>query len=79
MDVLSFPAPKDFPDPERRHASLGEVYVNYDMWSRNAQHGIMLLAHGMLHLLGYDHVRDRDTVRMERLERKLWDHIVRSG
>jgi probable rRNA maturation factor len=30
-----------------------------------------LLIHGFLHLLGYDHVKDQDAAKMERLERKI--------
>jgi probable rRNA maturation factor len=30
-----------------------------------------MVVHGVLHLLGYDHVRERDAVAMETLEIKL--------
>lgn len=78
VDVLSFPAPKNFPDPERAYVSIGEVYVNYDILSRDQKRGTMLLMHGVLHILGYDHERERDAARMERLEHTLWDRIVSS-
>lgn len=34
-------------------------------------HWAHLVIHGVLHLLGYDHVNDRDAERMERRERRL--------
>lgn len=57
-NVLSFPAD----DPERP-AYLGELALSVDTLSREAvlygqeprRHLVRLLAHGMLHLAGYDH------------------------
>jgi probable rRNA maturation factor len=34
-------------------------------------HHAHLLVHGLLHLQGYDHERERDAVRMERRERRI--------
>lgn len=31
-----------------------------------------LLIHGLLHLLGYDHIESEDRVRMELMEQRLW-------
>lgn len=55
---------------------LGDIAVAYETCAREAQaadkllehHTIHLVVHGILHLLGYDHVRDADATRMQRLE-----------
>ncbi|WP_371168620.1 rRNA maturation RNase YbeY [Aliiroseovarius sp. 2305UL8-7] len=58
-------------DPE-----LGDIAISYDTCAREAvaqnktfsAHVSHLLVHGMLHLLGYDHIRDKDAALMEGLE-----------
>lgn len=55
---------------------LGDIAISYDTCQREAQaqnktfcaHTSHLLVHGCLHLLGYDHIRDKDAALMERLE-----------
>jgi probable rRNA maturation factor len=34
-------------------------------------HWAHMVMHGVLHLLGYDHMRERDAMKMEALETKL--------
>lgn len=59
--------------------SLGDIAIAYETCVREAaeqgkppeHHVAHLLVHGTLHLLGYDHIRDRDATRMEALEVKL--------
>lgn len=63
------------PDPSGV-LSLGDIAIAYDTCVREAAeqdkhfaaHVTHLLVHGVLHLLGYDHIRDRDATRMEALE-----------
>lgn len=63
------------PDPSGS-ISLGDIAIAYDTCAREAAeqdksfaaHVTHLLVHGVLHLLGYDHIRDRDATRMEALE-----------
>jgi len=71
-DVLSFPGTES---PEGRH--LGDLVISVPQASRQAEergYGLdrelrVLLLHGILHCLGYDH--ETDGGEMERLERKL--------
>ena len=74
-DVLSFPAGR-MPDPEGlRH--LGDILISVPQAARQARaagHALdhelrVLLVHGYLHLLGYDH--ERDSGQMVRLQRRL--------
>jgi probable rRNA maturation factor len=70
-NVLSFPAP---PNRERH---LGDVALAYGVCVREAaeqgkplaHHLQHLVAHGVLHLLGYDHMSDEEAEAMEGLER----------
>ncbi|SMP33291.1 rRNA maturation RNase YbeY [Shimia sagamensis] len=71
----------DTPDlPEQSFPSmpeeLGDIAISYDTCAREAveagksmaDHVMHLMVHGTLHLLGYDHVRDKDATLMEGLE-----------
>lgn len=70
-NVLSFPAA---PNPEQH---LGDVALAYETCAREAaeqgkplaHHLQHLVAHGVLHLLGYDHMTDEEASEMEGLER----------
>lgn len=70
-NVLSFPAP---PNPEKH---LGDVALAFGVCAREAEaqgkplahHLQHLVAHGVLHLLGYDHMTDQEAEAMEGLER----------
>ncbi len=58
---------------------LGDIAIAYDTCAREAavagkslqDHTIHLLVHGTLHLLGFDHERDRDATLMEGLETEI--------
>lgn len=75
-DVLSFPLEPGPDDPERL---LGDVVISIDTARRQAagydaplQHEVYrLLIHGLLHILGHDHERASERVRMEAEERRL--------
>ncbi len=72
------PHPLPPPDPMMGE-SLGDIAIAYDTCLREAEaagkdmghHFTHLIVHGVLHLLGYDHVRDRDATLMEGLETKI--------
>ncbi|SHH94910.1 rRNA maturation RNase YbeY [Marivita hallyeonensis] len=72
------PTPPPPPDPLMGE-SLGDIAIAFDTCAREADaggksladHTVHLLVHGVLHLLGYDHVRDRDATLMEGLETEI--------
>ena len=70
-NVLSFPEPAHFPHPETKKKYLGEIYLNRDILHRSPERAKALLLHGVLHLLGYDHIKKADMVVMEALEAKI--------
>lgn len=67
------------PSDEDMPMLLGDVVVCPSVAARNAvSHGVelddelaLLVVHGILHLVGMDHVEDDDAERMERRERQL--------
>jgi len=70
------PLPLPPPDPGLACAELGDIAIAFDTCTREAaaqnipfqDHVSHLLVHGCLHLLGYDHILDKDAALMERLE-----------
>ena len=72
-NVLSFPA------PESAAPHLGDIALAYGVCAREAQaqgkslrdHLMHLTAHGVLHLLGYDHETDAEAEEMEGMERAV--------
>jgi probable rRNA maturation factor len=76
-NVLSFREPMRFPHPETKRRYLGEVYLNEAILKKSPERAAPLLVHGLLHLLGYDHVKKTDAARMERLEEKTLSSLSR--
>ena len=74
-NVLSFPAAAE---RAGRRRALGDIALAFGTVRREARdhhktvtdHLTHLMVHGVLHLLGYDHVSQRQAERMEALERK---------
>ncbi|QFT64435.1 rRNA maturation RNase YbeY [Roseivivax sp. THAF30] len=68
--------PPDLPQPEEAPHFLGDIAIARETCLREAaeeripaeEHVLHLVVHGVLHLLGYDHVRDGDATLMERRE-----------
>ena len=60
-------------------AELGDIAISYDTCMTEARdagksfddHVTHLIVHGTLHLLGFDHIRDRDAALMEGLETEI--------
>jgi len=76
-DVLSFPADYFDPDLDRRY--IGDVLISFPIaraQSEDQDHGVgeelqLLVVHGVLHLLGYDHMENRDQEEMAHLQRRI--------
>jgi probable rRNA maturation factor len=75
-NVLSFPAGQVVADGVRE---LGDIVICKAVVAAEARaqgkplaaHWAHMVVHGMLHLLGYDHVRAREAVVMERSEARI--------
>lgn len=74
FNVHSFPAPKDFPRPDiKGYENLGEIYLCPDYIKENQEDFLILLIHGLLHLIGYDHKKESDRMKMELKEKELFN------
>jgi probable rRNA maturation factor len=75
-DVLSFPAGESFPEIE---TYLGDIAISVPMAERQAAQGkhtlveelVLLVVHGVLHLLGYDDVEPSDRETMWGVQRNI--------
>ena len=76
-NVLSFPSPQG---PEANpEGQIGDIALAFGVCQREAieqgkpfaHHLQHLVAHGVLHLLGYDHEGDEEAESMEALEREI--------
>lgn len=62
---------------------LGDIAIAWDTCAREAEeqgkpmvdHVAHLIVHGLLHLLGYDHIRDPDATLMEGLETRILGNL----
>lgn len=83
-NVLSWPdfdgpAPEPAGGADGQRLFLGDIAIAYDTCLREAEEGGIpfadhvshLVVHGVLHLLGYDHVDDAEAEAMEALETKV--------
>lgn len=70
-NVLSFAAPSGFPRIPGVPKSLGEVYLCPSVIRSREESAEHLLIHGLLHLLGFDHDKERARIRMEKLEKQI--------
>ncbi len=83
-DVLSFPF-------EKKNKNLKEIYLgdiiisfNYMNEPKNLtlkkfkEKTIKIFIHGFLHLLGYDHIREKDYKKMIKIEQKVFNSIKKS-
>lgn len=82
-NVLSWPSeergaanPGERPAPPPENSELGDIALAFETCAREAHeagkplenHGLHLIVHGTLHLLGYDHQHDLDADLMETTE-----------
>lgn len=76
-NVLSFPSGEAAP------GFLGDIALAHETCAREARekgvrladHAAHLIAHGLLHLVGYDHMDDADADVMERAEAEILDGL----
>ncbi|MEX0616960.1 MAG: rRNA maturation RNase YbeY [Candidatus Woykebacteria bacterium] len=89
-DVLAFPytldnsRPADFINPpDQKNLNLGELLISYpQLLDRAAKENMLvddmanlLVVHGTMHLLGYDHEKPEEARDMEKLEDEILDSL----
>ena len=82
-DVLSFPF---LPSNNLKFTNfffsyIGDVAISYEIINYRAKKSNFLLEfdkvwiHGLLHLIGYNHVKNKDYFKMNKIEKKIEDSI----
>jgi probable rRNA maturation factor len=80
-DVLSFPA--DYTDPDTGAPYLGDIIISFprsEAQASAAGHPLkdelqLLVVHGVLHLLGYDHIEEEDKARMWAAQEEILENL----
>ena len=78
-DVLSFPfyKKKNFLKSNKKDIYLGDVIISFEFVFKRSMDQIFLnefnkvWIHGFLHLLGHDHIKNKDYKKMQHLENKI--------
>lgn len=78
-DILSFESGrKSIVDIEEVPVSLGDILVCPEMVLKKNQSWSAIIVHGVLHLVGYDHIFDAEAEVMEYHEEQILKKINRS-
>lgn len=80
-DVISFALEDSKENFTPKIRMLGDIYISYEKVKSQAleyNHSLVrelcfLAIHGLLHLLGYDHIKKEDEIRMFELQKELLD------
>jgi probable rRNA maturation factor len=78
-DVLSFPyfSKKKLKTTKDKNLYIGDIAVSYEIVNSRCQKDNFFLEfdkvwiHGFLHLLGYDHIKNKDYLKMIKIEKKI--------
>jgi probable rRNA maturation factor len=81
-DVLSFPFSKKIKISKQTY--IGDIIISYNYMdnpkSQNLkifeQKLIKTFIHGFLHLLGFDHIKDNDHIKMLKEEEKIYQSVI---
>tara|TARA_B100000959_G_C14740725_1_gene524956 strand:- start:137 stop:592 length:456 start_codon:yes stop_codon:yes gene_type:complete len=82
-DVLSFPffALKNKKLKEMKNYYIGDIATSYEIIdSRSKKNNFFIefdkvWVHGLLHLIGYDHIRNQDYYKMNKIEKRILNSI----
>ena len=82
-DVLSFPSfsPKNLKLIKNKKIYIGDLAVSYEIiHSRSKKKSFIqefdkVWVHGLLHLIGYDHIKNKDYYKMYKIEKRILNLI----
>ena len=82
-DVLSFPflPSENLKFIKQKKFYIGDIATSYEIINSRSKKNNFLLEfdkawiHGLLHLMGYNHVNNRDYFKMNKIEKKIQDSI----
>ena len=80
-DILSFPLNRKIKFSKNMY--LGDIIISYDYLNKPKsqdlssfkQKVIKIFIHGFLHLLGFNHIKDKDYLKMLREENFIYKHV----
>ena len=81
-DILSFPLAKKTSISKKTY--IGDIIISYNFMDKPRSQNIKnfkekvikTFIHGFLHLLGFDHIKDKDYKKMIREEEKLYKSVI---
>ena len=82
-DVLSFPyfSLKNLKLTKEKNFYIGDIAASYEIINSRSKNNNFLLefdriwVHGLLHLLGYNHIKNKDYFKMNKIEKKVLNLI----
>jgi len=82
-DVLSFPyfSLKNLKLTKEKNFYIGDIAASYEIINSRSKNNNFLLefdriwVHGLLHLLGYNHIKNKDYFKMNKIEKKFLNLI----
>ena len=82
-DVISFPffSPNNLKFTKQKNFYIGDVATSYEIINSRSKKDNFLLEfdkvwiHGLLHLIGYNHIKNKDYFTMNRIEKKIINSI----
>ena len=83
-DVLSFPflSSSNLKFTKQKKFYIGDVATSYEIISSRSKKNNFFLEfdkawiHGLLHLIGYNHINNKDYFKMNRIEKKILNSII---
>jgi probable rRNA maturation factor len=81
-DILSFPFSKKFKISKQTY--IGDIIINYNFINKPKSQNlksfkkklIKTFIHGFLHLLGFDHVKNKDYIKMRKEEEIIYQSVI---
>ena len=81
-DILSFPSTKKKSIPKKTY--IGDIIISYNFMNNPKSQNIRdfkekvvkTFIHGFLHLLGFDHIKDKDYKKMLSEEEKIFKSVI---
>ena len=81
-DILSFPLTKKLRISDQTY--LGDIIINYNFINKPKslnkkifnEKVIKIFIHGFLHLLGFDHKKNKDYIKMLKEEKKIYKSVI---
>ena len=81
-DVLSFPFQKNFKN--LKEVYLGDIIISFNYMNnpKNLKNNefkkkvCKIFIHGFLHLLGFDHIKNKDYLKMLKEEEKIYQSVI---